>query len=147
MSGKDRRLTALIAYDAFLQVAHLCAMLWSLHLYRQQGEITFLAAPPSGGWSGQSESFLLALGAVDFLNALLTLFFAFGYLARRHWWPRTGLVALTISITSALVYGLATGMSGAWLEHPLDYILLVALFLPLIPLFFMLLNRRAPDLV
>lgn len=144
MRDRDRRLAILISYDALLQVAHLCAMLWSFHLYRRQGEITFLAAPPQGGWSGQSETFLLALGAVDFVNVLMTLLFAYSYFTGQESWLRTGAIALTLSVTSAVVYGLATGMSGAWQHHPLDYALLVVLFVPLIPLFFMLLNRIVP---
>jgi hypothetical protein len=120
----------LVAYCGLIQSAHILALTRSYTLLRQSGEITFLAQPPSGGWSLQAEHFLISLGAIDFVNALLVLVFVYGYFSRARWWYWLGTVTLTVSIITALVYAYGTIASGAWGGNLVEYLILLVLFTP-----------------
>ena len=122
--------SSLIAYYGLLQTVHIAAIAWTYSLFKQSGEITFLAQPPPGGWSAQATHFLIGLGAIDAVNAILAWVFVYGYFTRAHWWPRLGTTTLTVSVVSALVYGYGTAASGGWGGHMGEYLILVILFLP-----------------
>jgi hypothetical protein len=125
----------LVAYSGLIQFAHILAIVRSYLLLRQSGEITFLAQPPSGGWSAQAEYFLMGLGAIDFVNALLVFLFVYGYFSRAHYWYWLGTITLTVSTVSALVYGYGTIASGAWEGNLVEYLILVLVFIPVAILF------------
>jgi hypothetical protein len=120
----------LIGYYGLVQAAHIMAIVRSFTLLMQTGEITFLAQPPSGGWSVQARHFLVGLGAVDAANAALALVFVYGYFSRSRWWFWLGTFALTASVFSALVYAYGTIASGAWADHPAEYLTLAVVFMP-----------------
>jgi len=140
MRQKAWTLKTLMLYNGLLQLAHLAGLTWSFLLFRRSGRITTLAQAPPGGWTGQAETLLLALGAIDALNALASIHLVWSFLRRRPYWRPFGIVCLTISVISALIYAVATGLSGAWTVHPRAYISLMLLFLPLPLLLLMLLN-------
>jgi hypothetical protein len=125
----------LVAYCGLIQSAHILALTRSYTLLRQSGEITFLAQPPSGGWSFQAEHFLISLGAIDFVNALLVLVFVYGYFSRTRWWYWLGTVTLTVSMITALVYAYGTIASGAWGGNLVEYLVLAIVFVPVGVLF------------
>jgi hypothetical protein len=123
-------ISSMIAYYGLIQAAHIIALSRSYILFRQSGEITFLAQPPPGGWSAQAAHFLIGLGAIDAVNAILAWVFVYGYFTQARWWPRLGTTTLTVSVVSALVYGYGTAASGGWRGHMGEYLILVILFLP-----------------
>jgi hypothetical protein len=125
----------LIAYYGLIQATHIVAIVRSYTLLKQSGKITFLAQPPTGGWSAQAQHFLMSLGAIDFITALFALVFVYGYFSQTRWWFWLGTTTLTISVISALIYGYGTIASGAWEYHLADYLILVILFLPVAVLY------------
>jgi hypothetical protein len=127
--------SVLVAYCGLIQSVHIIALVRSYSLFRQSGEITFLAQPPPGGWSPQAEHFLISLGAIDFINALLVLVFVYGYFLQARWWYWLGTSTLTVSIITALVYAYGTIASGAWGGNPVEYLILVFVFIPITILF------------
>ena len=70
----------LISYYGLIQAAHIVALVRSHALFMQSGEITFLAQPPPGGCAAQVQYFLIGLGAIEFVTAILALAFVYGYL-------------------------------------------------------------------
>jgi hypothetical protein len=128
----------LVAYSGLIQGAHILAMVRSYSLFKQSGEITFLAQPPVGGWSTQTTHFLISLGAIDFVNALFVFLFVFGYFTRARYWYWLGTSTLTVSVVSALVYGYGTIASGAWAGNLVEYLILVLVFIPVAVLFVLL---------
>jgi hypothetical protein len=125
----------LVADGGFIQSAHILALARSYTLLRQSGRITFLAQPPAGGWSAQAQHFLISLGAIDFVNALLVLVFVYGYFSRARWWYWLGTSTLTVSMVSALAYAYGTMASGAWEGNLVEYLILVLVFIPVAVLY------------
>ena len=121
---------ALIAYYGVIQAVHLMAIARSFALLMRSGEITFLGQPPPGGWTVQAQHFLVGLGAIDVVNAVLALVFVYGYFSRARWWFWLGTLTLTTSVCSALAYGYGTMASGAWIDHLAEYLILVVAFVP-----------------
>ncbi len=129
------RLRLLIAYYGLLQSAHGIALLRAGVILLRGGEMPFPAPPPVGGWSPQTLPFLLGMGVMDGLNILLALAFSAAYLWGGHLRERLGIVTLTVACASALSFAIATGLTGAWLAHPLAYGLMGVLFVPVAWLF------------
>ena len=114
MNNKKPVFLVLIAYYGILQTIHIIAILTASFLLLRTGEITFLAQPPLGGWSTQARHFLIGLGAVGAVNALLSMLFVYGYFSNRSWWFSPGLMTLTVSVCSAVIYAYGTVASAAW---------------------------------
>lgn len=130
----DRRLAALIGWYALYQAAHVVVNARAV-VAMLDGRAVFPGYPPTGGWSEQVLVFFVGMAAVDLVNAVLALAFAYGYVRDVTWWPRLGTVTLSVSVYASLVFGYATYATGAWDAHPLAYGLLYATFLPVYALF------------
>jgi len=129
----------LIGYYGVLQVSHLAALARASVIYVRSGSLPFPASPPTTGWSQQVMPFLLGLGAVDVVAILLGITFAIRTLVWSRFERRLGLLSLTVAFSSAAVFAVGTIPAGAWAAHPIEYGLMVVLFIPLLPLYFTLL--------
>ena len=130
------RLTSfLVAWYALFQVVHVGVNILALFAFLG-GDSAFPALPPPGGWSPQAIHFFTAMAAVDALNALLAVLFAYGYFRRSGWWPWLGTVTLTVSVYAAILFGYTTLAAGAWTGQNLPgYLFINVAFLPVILLF------------
>ncbi len=142
MLGNNSHLRLLITYYGLLQSAHGVVLLRAGLILLRGGEMPFPALPPVGGWSPQTLPFLIGMGVMDGVNILLALTFSTAYLWGGRLQERLGIVTLTVACASALSFAVATGLTGAWLAHPLAYGLMGALFVPVAWLFVVLLRRN-----
>ena len=131
----NRALRFLLGYFCLLQIAHLFFLSRAGLIVITEARYPFPASPPVGGWDDQVIPFLLAMGVLDALAAVLTLtagyrFFIIDYSAKYLW-----LISLTAALTSAVIYTVGTWFSGAWHANPWEYGLLVPVFTPLFILY------------
>jgi len=135
MNKKSVLLNILVFYYGIIQTVHFGALIYSSILLQKNGELSLLAQPPQGGWSVQATHFLMATGIVDAVNVLLTFIFLYAFFLNKKMWFWLGSFVTTVSLLSALIYGYGTFHSGAWAQHPNEYILLLILFIPIFLLF------------
>ena len=133
----------LIGYYGLLQTAHLVTLAIAGILILQGDPAPFPILPPPGGWTEQTMAFLYGLAGTDVIGILLGIVFAYRAAVKKQFNPRLGILSLTIFITGALVFGAGTFPSGAWSAHPLAYWIMVALFLPSVVLYFLLLSGKS----
>jgi hypothetical protein len=136
----ERRVLPLSLYYAALQLLHFCLLTRAGIVYLASGRMPFPAFPPQGGWPESVIPFLLGMGAVDGLAALLTVYLALRYLVKKHYSAGLWLVTLSAALSSAAVFCFGTLPSGAWAADPLGYGSLVVFFAPLPVLFSYLLR-------
>lgn len=120
----------LVAYYGFIQAAHLIVLVRAAALLILNGGFGFPAPPPPGGWSPQTEVFLVGIGAADAVNAVIAFAFVYGYFSRARWWSWVGAVTLAIAAYSAVVFVYGTIASGAWAHNPLGYLSVASAFVP-----------------
>lgn len=121
----------LVIYFGIVQSAHLIVLLRAAIILAVSGRLVFPAAPPPEGWTIQAQHCLLGNGLIDALNIAASLLFIGAYLKRRPWQRPLGLIALTAQLYSALLFGIVTIQSGAWMTHPVGYFSLAILYLPI----------------
>lgn len=139
----------LVAYYGVIQSAHLVALARALIILRTSGSLDYPALPPEGGWSIQAQEFLVGMGIADFLNILLSMYFVILFFKARTGWTYMGILSLSASTFSAIVFAYGTLRSGAWVSNPVAYPSLVLLFLPveflLIVLMFSVFRGKTQD--
>jgi len=126
---------SLVYYLGILQFLHLISLLRAGMNYLSDHTIGFPALPPDAGWTQQANWFLLAMGYTDALIILLSFIFIFGVINDKPWFPTIGLIALSGTMATALVFVMGTLASGAWSVHPIAYGIIGLLFSPLLFLF------------
>jgi hypothetical protein len=127
-----------------VQALHVLALATAGWRLLGAGDITLLAPAPPEGWSEQARYFLVGLGALDALVALIVLALVWRYLRGRGWNREWGIACLTASTFSAGIYAYVAVVSGAYRQEPAFYGALAALFLPIL-LFFVLELRSARE--
>ena len=144
MSGENSssRLLKLFAfYYGILQSLHLIFLARAGFILVNTGAIPFPAPPPDVGWSTQVIPFLLAMGALDAAAAFLGIFSAIVLVRKNLFDSRPWMLSLVVALTSALIFAAGTIASGAWMDHPTAYGILIVFFSPLFPLFIMILRK------
>ncbi len=91
--------------------------------------------PPAKGWSSQTVHLLNGIAATDFINALLSLVFVYGYFTRAKWRMWLGTLTLTISVYAATVFTYGTIAIGAWNKNLWGYLWSYIPFIPVLILF------------
>lgn len=135
-------LARLVLWYAGYQILHILGNLRVLAILLQGGGIGFPALPPISGWEHQASLFFIGMASMDSLNALISLFFTWGFFKERRWAPVLGLIVLTISVYSALLFAYETFIAGAWRPPNLSiYLLINITFLPVIILYIIWLKR------
>ena len=131
MSFKHTRAgNVLVIYYGMLQMLHIIMLVRAAVTFARSASIGFQALPPAGGWTLQAQHFLIATGLVDALNVGLALLFVYAVFRNKWWSLRLGLVTLTLTLYSAVVFVYGTFMSNAWQANPLGYALVAVLFFP-----------------
>ncbi|MBN1480141.1 hypothetical protein EH223_19470 [candidate division KSB1 bacterium] len=120
----------LMGYYGLIQLTHLYVLARAASNYAQFSSPGFPASPPPAGWQDQTIHFLLVTGVVDAVNVGLVLFLVYAYFAQFWWWRPLGVVTLSISLYSAIIYTYGTVSSGAWPFHALEYWSVAAAFSP-----------------
>jgi len=144
MSRKNpfsRLLILFAGYYGILQSLHLLFLVRAGFILVKTGAIPFPAPPPELGWSTQVIPFLLAMGTLDAAAAFLGIFSSINLVRKNHLDSRPWMLSLVIALTSALIFAVGTFASGAWMDHPTAYGILVVFFSPIFPLFIMILRR------
>ena len=131
----DSRLArVLVGYYGFIQALHLVGIGRATVVLEATGEMSFPAPPPAGGWSEQAINFFVGVGAIDALNAILALVFVYGFFKRARWRGWLGTLTLTVAAYSALLFAFATIPTGAWTVRPVEYLIIVVAFAPVLAL-------------
>jgi hypothetical protein len=124
----------LVAYYGFIQALHLIGIGRATAVLETTGEMTFPAPPPAGGWSEQAINFFVGVGAIDALNVILALVFVCGFFKGARWRGWLGALTLTVAAYSALLFAFATIPTGAWAFRPVEYLVIVVAFVPVLVL-------------
>ena len=123
----------LVGYYGVFQAGHVVFNVVYLSGFRPIQEFPW---PPAEGWHPQATAFWTATGLIDTAIALLALYFVaafFGGLQRRALWA--GLVSLATYMCTIFVFNYTVIATGAWAQHPVEYVALNAATIPLILLF------------
>jgi len=131
----NSRIKKLVYYYGALQIFHFIFLSITFINYLKKGLITLLAPPPAGGWQQQSVAFFLAMGGVDAVNALLSIIFVKSFIMNRKWSVYLGLIVLSVSIYSAIIYLYPVLSTGAFQNNLINYSIIGVLFLPVIMLY------------
>jgi hypothetical protein len=124
----------LVAYYGFIQALHLVGIGRATVVLGTTGDMTFPAPPPAGGWSEQAINFFVGVGAIDALNAILALAFVYGFFKGARWRGWLGTLTLTVTAYSAVLFAFATIPTGAWAFRPVEYLIIVVAFAPVLVL-------------
>ena len=91
--------------------------------------------PPAEGWHPQATAFLTASGLIDTAIALLALYFVAAFFGGRRRALWAGLVSLATYMYTTFTFNYAVVATGAWAQHPVEYVVLNAATIPLVLLF------------
>ena len=133
----------LAGYYGLLQTMHIIFLSRAGLLVLQTGRVPFPAAPPPGGWNDAVLPFLMGMAAADVVAACLGIYFSYSQLIKKRFKPVIGIISLTIALSSAVVYLVGTLPSGAWIHNPISYLIVILAFLPIIPLYILLVSKSA----
>ena len=126
----------LVAWYALYQAGHILVNTRGLYILHTGGTLDFPAPPPADGWAADVVHLMIAVGWLDLIGAVLTLYFALGYFRQAQWRYWLGTLCLTVSMYSFVLYTYWTAASGAWSGSNLGRYLVVDLaFLPILILF------------
>ena len=122
----------LVGYYGVFQAGHVAFNVMHLSGLRSIGDFP---PPPAEGWHPQSIAFWTACALIDTAIALLALYFVavfFGGRRRALW---AGFVSLTMYMGTIFVFDYTVVATGAWARHPVEYVVLNAVTIPLVLLF------------
>ncbi len=120
----------LVSWYGLFQAAHL--VFNGLYLLRP-GTPPF--PPPAEGWQPQTVHLLNGMAASDFVNAILSLVFVYGYFTQARWHLWLGTLTLTVSMYAAIVFTYGTVAMGAWAGNVFGYLWSYIPFIPVVILF------------
>lgn len=128
----------LVGYYGVLQAGHLVLNVTYLCGLRP---IQDFPPPPAEGWHPQATALWTSMGLIDTAIALLALYFAAAFLdgRRRALWA--GLVSLTTYMYNTFTFNYSIVATGAWAQHPVEYVTLNAVSIPLVFLFAMVVRE------
>ena len=122
----------LVGYYGVFQAGHV--VFNGLHLSGVRS-IREFPWPPADGWHPQATAFWTSVALIDTAIALLALYFVavfFGGRRRAQW---AGLVSLAAYMCTIFVFDYTVVATGAWARHPVEYVVLNAVTIPLFLLF------------
>ena len=119
----------LVGYYGVFQAGHVVLNVLYLSGLRPIQEFPW---PPAEGWHPQATAFWTATGLIDTAIALLALYFvaAFFWGRRRVLWA--GLISLAMYMGTIFTFNYTVVATGAWARHPVEYVLLNAVTIPLV---------------
>lgn len=139
----NRWIRILTGYYGILQLSHLFFLGRAGLILLQTGRVPFPASPPPGGWSSEVLPFLMGMGAADVFAASIGIWFSYSFLIKDKVLPLSGIISLTIALSSAVVYLVGTIPGGAWVNNPISYLIVILAFSPIMPLYLVLVRETA----
>ena len=132
----------LVGYYGVFQAGHVVFNVVYLSGLRPIPEFPW---PPAEGWHPQATAFWTATGLIDTAIALLALYFVAAFFGGRRRALWAGLVSLATYMCTIFVFNYTVVATGAWAQHPVEYVVLNAATIPLVLLFAVVIrNVRAP---
>jgi hypothetical protein len=131
----------LTGYYGILQSIHLLLLIRAGWFFVQGWSIPFPAPPPLSGWPESSMPFLIGMGLVDIIAIGLGLIFVGNFFFKGKALFDLGIISLSLALASGLIYLVGTIPSGAWEANLAAYLVVVFLFGPVLPFFFMLIKK------
>jgi len=131
----------LILWVGCVQILHFVALTQAAYHYLITGKIRFPAPPPIHDWNPQTINFLLGCGITDSILILLTIYFVMTYFFKGYMNITIGLLSMTGSVATALVFAIGTVPTGAWTVHPWSYGIMSILFTPFMILLYILIQQ------
>ncbi len=122
----------LVGYYGVFQAGHVVFNVLYLSGLRPIQEFPW---PPAEGWHPQATAFWTATGLIDTAIALLALYFVAAFFWGRHRALWAGLVSLATYMGTIFTFNYTVVATGAWAWHPVEYVLLNAVTIPLFLLF------------
>ncbi len=122
----------LVGYYGVFQAGHVVLNVLYLSGLRP---IQDFPPPPAEGWHPQATAFLTASGLIDTAIALLALYFVAAFFGGRRRALWAGLVSLATYMYTTFTFNYAVVATGAWAQHPVEYVVLNAATIPLVLLF------------
>jgi hypothetical protein len=133
----------LVGFYGFLQTMHLFFLGRAGYILLKTGNVPFPAAPPPGGWDTVVIPFLMGMAAADVVAAGMGIYFAYSLFSNDKFKPLTGVISLTIALSSAIVYLIGTLPAGSWVHNPISYLIVILAFSPIVPLYVLLVRETA----
>ncbi|MBN1755205.1 hypothetical protein JW877_03225 [bacterium] len=138
---KINYLKALVGYLGLLQVAHFFVLIRAGIMLFRRGIWGFPASPPPDGWSSQAVFFLIALGIIDGLNAIVSLVFVYLFFKGNTCRLWLGTLTLTAIMITGFTYSLVIIGTGALECYPGQYLGIGLAFLPILILTIIFIGR------
>ncbi len=138
---QNKLIRNLVYYYGILQAIHLAALIIASIQYLKSSSIALLAPPSSQGWTQQAVNFFLTMGIVDAANVILSFIFVIKFVKGQNSTFIWGIIVLTVSMYSAIIYLFPVLISGALLENIFTYSLIGILFLPVILLYILFMQN------
>ena len=129
---KSSRMRWLVGYYGVFQAGHLVLNLVHLGGLRP---IRDFPPPPAEGWHPQATAFWTSMGLIDTAIALLALYFVAAFFGGRRGALWAGLVSLTVYVYNTFTFNYTVVATGAWAQHPVEYVVLNVASIPLVVLF------------
>ena len=120
----------LVGYYGVFQAGHVVFNVVYLSGLRPIPEFPW---PPAEGWHPQATAFWTATGLIDTAIALLALYFVAAFFGGRRRALWAGLVSLATYMCTIFVFNYTVVATGAWAQHPVEYVVLNAATIPLGP--------------
>ena len=133
----------LVGFYGLLQTMHLFFLGRAGYILLKTGNVPFPASPPPGGWDTVVIPFLMGMAATDVVAAGMGIYFAYSLISNGKFKPLAGVISLTITLSSAIVYLIGTLPAGAWVHNPISYLIVILAFSPIVPLYIMLVWETA----
>jgi len=141
--NEKNRFKYLAGYYGILQLIHIFFLGRAGLTLLRYGTVPFPASPPPDGWDAVVIPFLMGMAAADVIAASLGIYFSYSLLIKSKFKPVAGIISLTIALSSAIVYLVGTLPSGAWVQNPLSYLIVLLAFSPIVPLYFLLVRETS----
>lgn len=118
----------LVGYYGVFQALHVVFNVLYLSGLRPIPEFPW---PPAEGWHPQATAFFTATGLIDTVIALLALYFVVGFFGGRGRARWAGVVSLAAYMGTIFTFNYTVVATGALARHPLEYIVLNVVAIPL----------------
>ena len=132
MTRPSEAMSWLIGYYGVFQAGHF--MLNIVYLSGLQ-PIQDFPPPPAEGWHSQATTMWTSMGLIDTAIALLAIYFVAAYFRGRRRALWAGLVSLTVFVYNTFAFNYSVVVTGAWASHPIEYVALNAVSIPVVVLF------------
>ena len=135
----------LVGYYGVFQAGHLVFNV--VHLSGLRSISEDFPPPPAEGWHPQTVAFWTACALIDTAIALLALYFVAAFFGGRRGALWAGFVSLTMYMCTIFIFDYTVVATGAWARHPVEYVVLNVVTIPLLILFAVFVRdvRRAAD--